>query len=124
MTDEERHKNIQGVFSYTGSLNGKTVILIDDIMTTGSTIEECLKILMKHGAEQVIVVVLAINQLGRTYWKTNEPIIECPWCRESMHLLINSKQKNFFYSCYKCGATLNYAEAYDQLVDKIDQEFQ
>jgi ComF family protein len=38
---------------------GKTVILIDDVCTTGSTVGECGKVLYEAGAKEVIVLVLA-----------------------------------------------------------------
>ena len=40
-------------------LNGQRILLIDDILTTGATIEECSKILKSHGASHVIAAVIA-----------------------------------------------------------------
>lgn len=42
-----------------GSKVPKHVALFDDVMTTGSTIEECVKVLLKSGAERVDVWVIA-----------------------------------------------------------------
>lgn len=41
------------------SVFGKKMLLLDDILTTGATIEECAKILKMHGAAKVIGAVLA-----------------------------------------------------------------
>ena len=38
---------------------GKKVLIIDDVFTTGATINECSKILLKNGAAKVFVLTLA-----------------------------------------------------------------
>ena len=40
----------------TENIKGKCVILCDDVMTTGSTVKSCAKVLIESGAEKVIVV--------------------------------------------------------------------
>lgn len=58
-----RHKNMRGAFrvSRRGAkkIDGKTVILVDDVMTTGATLKAASKALLKAGARQVDVLVLA-----------------------------------------------------------------
>ncbi len=53
-----RHASIKGVidFNLSYDIYGKNVILVDDIYTTGSTADECAKILRMHGCENVIVL--------------------------------------------------------------------
>ncbi len=65
----DRHKraqNVKGAFTVTkpGKIKGKTILLVDDILTTGSTIEECSRVLKEAGATRVIAVVVAT---GRRY---------------------------------------------------------
>lgn len=60
---EQRHKNIVGAYG-KGSckpsvLNGKRVLLIDDVYTTGSTADECSRLLKEQGADKVYVLTLA-----------------------------------------------------------------
>ncbi len=56
----ERHRNIKGAFSCTISgLNGKNILLIDDVYTSGATVNECARILKKQGAREVDVLTLA-----------------------------------------------------------------
>lgn len=56
----ERAANIEGAFSAAGQgLAGATVLLCDDIMTTGATLEECARALTAAGARAVHVLVLA-----------------------------------------------------------------
>jgi predicted amidophosphoribosyltransferase len=38
---------------------GRTLLVIDDVFTTGSTVDECSRILLESGAEHVDVLTLA-----------------------------------------------------------------
>ncbi|MBL4884771.1 MAG: ComF family protein [Planctomycetaceae bacterium] len=57
----KRRKNVQDLFhaSRIHKLKDKTVLLVDDILTTGTTANECAKALKKAGAKQVYVAVLS-----------------------------------------------------------------
>ena len=58
---EEREKNIKGVFlcQKPELVMGKKILLIDDIFTTGSTMEQCARLLQEAGAKEVWGVVVA-----------------------------------------------------------------
>jgi len=57
---KEREKNIRGAFAVTDNAKteGKNIILIDDVYTTGATINQCAKTLIKAGAGKVAVLTL------------------------------------------------------------------
>jgi len=55
----ERVKNIRGAFHCTADFSGKRLVLIDDVMTTGASINECARTLKLHGAAKVSVLVVA-----------------------------------------------------------------
>ncbi len=57
----ERKENIEGAFSVQRSeiIAGKTVLLVDDVYTTGATVNECARLLLQSGAENVDVLTLA-----------------------------------------------------------------
>ena len=56
----ERRRNVGGAFSYSGErLTGQTIALVDDVITTGATADECAKILKDHGARRVVAVAFA-----------------------------------------------------------------
>lgn len=63
LTEEERRRNIIGTFGaarFSGSLSRyRTVLLVDDIMTTGSTLSEASSTLKSLGVERVWAVTLA-----------------------------------------------------------------
>lgn len=55
-----RRENVRGAFAArTTRLSGKTVLLVDDVMTTGSTADEAARTLRRAGADRVVVAVLA-----------------------------------------------------------------
>ncbi len=57
----ERRKNLENSFKVSDKtlVKGKTILLVDDIYTTGSTLNECAKTLKKAGAKEVYCVTLA-----------------------------------------------------------------
>ena len=61
LNPEERRKNVRGAFEVSPrtDLEGKSVILVDDVATTGSTLNECARVLKKAGCERVLGLVLA-----------------------------------------------------------------
>ena len=61
--ENERRQNLQGAFAVkkTQSLPSN-ILLIDDIYTTGSTVERCAKMLRLAGAENVYFLTVSIGQ--------------------------------------------------------------
>lgn len=56
---KERHKNVRGAFECRVDMSGKNILLIDDVMTTGATLNECARVLKLHGAADISVAVAA-----------------------------------------------------------------
>ena len=56
-----RRRNVLGAFKVPdpAKVQGKRVLLLDDVLTTGATVEACARALKRAGAEQVHVLVLA-----------------------------------------------------------------
>ncbi len=59
LSAKERAKNLKDAFSAPRRFDGMRVLLVDDVMTTGSTANECAKQLLKAGAGDVSVLTLA-----------------------------------------------------------------
>ncbi len=60
---KERAENVRGVYRVINksSVKGKKILLIDDIVTTGNTLGECAKTLMKSGCKSVYCAVLCTS---------------------------------------------------------------
>lgn len=57
---EERRANVQDAYQYRGEpLEGKRILLVDDVCTTGSTLDACASVLKASGAAQVWGLTLA-----------------------------------------------------------------
>lgn len=59
---KERAANVKGAFSvvYKSKIKGMKIILVDDVITTGSTMLECIKTLKEAGAKEVVALSAAI----------------------------------------------------------------
>lgn len=55
----QRSGNLLGVFDVCGEVSGKTILLVDDVITTGATLDECAKMLKIFGADAVYAVTAA-----------------------------------------------------------------
>ncbi|MDI3281481.1 MAG: phosphoribosyltransferase family protein, partial [Bacillota bacterium] len=68
--EEQRFDNVKGAFGVTrpASLRGLHLLLVDDIYTTGATVEECARALLRAGARSVSAFVLAIG-VTRADWQ-------------------------------------------------------
>ena len=58
----ERSANVKGIYAVTAPVEGKTIIVIDDIRTTGATINECADILKKANAANVYAVTALLGR--------------------------------------------------------------
>lgn len=50
---KERRRNVRNAFECSADLSGKSVIVVDDVMTTGATLDEFARTLKRHGAARV-----------------------------------------------------------------------
>ncbi|MFW8602017.1 double zinc ribbon domain-containing protein [Desulfobacterota bacterium M19] len=61
LNGRERRRNLRNAFMVAGSapVKGKNILLIDDVFTTGSTLNECAAVLLKSGAHDIQALTLA-----------------------------------------------------------------
>ena len=55
----KRAENISGAFQVMGEARGQTFLLLDDVITTGSTMNECAHVLKQAGADKVYGLAVA-----------------------------------------------------------------
>ncbi len=65
LTRKERENNLTGAFRVRSpeKIKGKNLLIIDDVITTGATTNECAKILINAGAGSIYVASAALTQL-------------------------------------------------------------
>lgn len=56
---DARRRNIRGAFAAAGDLAGREVLVVDDVMTSGSTMDEIARVLLAAGATRVHALVVA-----------------------------------------------------------------
>ena len=61
LTRAQRRANLRGAFAvrHPEKLRGRSILLVDDVMTTGSTASECARVLLRGGAKEVFVATVA-----------------------------------------------------------------
>ena len=60
LRERERRANVADAFAYSGpSLHGLRIALVDDVVTTGATADECAAVLKEHGARTVVALAFA-----------------------------------------------------------------
>jgi ComF family protein len=61
LSRDERMENMRGAFRVAdpARVKGRTIIVVDDVMTTGTTLSECARVLQQAGAERVWAVTVA-----------------------------------------------------------------
>jgi ComF family protein len=61
LSGKERRRNLKNVFSLAGpeKVAGARILLVDDVYTTGSTVNECSRVLRGAGAKRIEVFTLA-----------------------------------------------------------------
>jgi ComF family protein len=64
LTHDQRRRNVQGAFAVAdgrnAAIDGRSILLIDDVITTGATVGACARALKKAGAARVDVLALAM----------------------------------------------------------------
>jgi len=61
LSREERMENVRGAFRVAerGAVKGRDIIVVDDVMTTGTTLSECARVLQQAGADRVWAATVA-----------------------------------------------------------------
>lgn len=72
LTKRERQQNLKGGFAALQELRGRRILLIDDVLTTGSTVKSCAVALRAAGAEKVFFAAYALAERGKEHGKDHK----------------------------------------------------
>lgn len=63
-TKVERQENVKDIFEALEpqQIRGKRIVLVDDVLTTGATLESCLNVLLRAGCDSVSIMTIAAAQ--------------------------------------------------------------
>lgn len=64
LTARQRRLNLHNAFRVDGDVNGKHILLIDDVITTGTTMSECAHVLYNAGAKSVTLLSFAMGRIS------------------------------------------------------------
>lgn len=116
-----RKEMVKDAFEIRTDVKGKNIIILDDVFSSGSTLLEAIKVLYENGANKVIAIVLAVNQMTESSVKYKK--LACTHCGSPMSLRINKKNGKAFFSCEgydfhpSVHTSLNVEEGLDKLKD-------
>jgi ComF family protein len=83
LSRDERRKNIAGAFRCAGKVTDLRIVLVDDVCTTGSTLEACAAELKANGAQQVVGLTVARPgyEISSAEFPADDPAEEAPAAR-------------------------------------------
>lgn len=94
-----RREVVKGAFKIIDNVDvkNKTIVVIDDVFSTGSTIFEVAKTLYEAGAKKVIAIILSVNQLTESSIEYKN--LKCKVCGSNMRIRMNNKTGELFFGC-------------------------
>lgn len=95
-----RKENVRGKYKVRENydIKNKIVLFIDDVYTSGSTVDEITRILYEAGAKKVLALVLSVNQPVESS-SVSFHKISCSICGSNLSLKYNNTDKILFFGC-------------------------
>lgn len=122
-----RREVVKGAYKLLIDVKDKHVVIIDDVYSSGSTMEEIAKKIYEKGARQVTEILIAVNQtIESTSLIYKHP--RCKNCGGELRLRLNKRDNSIFFGCVnyqdgKIHPTLSCKEGLHQikLINKFEQ---
>lgn len=107
-----KEKNVSGAYGVTdvSLITGKDIIIIDDIATTFSTINECARTLLKEGANRVFLLSLAVTVNDPNLYFLN--VLKCS-CGYPRVMRFNRTNGGAFWACSSPDQSSGFHKALD-----------
>ena len=104
---DRRQEQEHSLHANNYDLSGRNIIIIDDVVTTGATINRAISLLEGRGASSVFGLGLAKTV------SIQDEVKPCPRCGRDMHLMRNKTTGERFWSCigYQEARACTYAES-------------
>lgn len=122
---EERAANVRDAFKIEADLQGKHVLLLDDIITSGATVKEAARQMYQRGAEKVTVVVLAVKQRKNNFLDGRLVPVKCRKCGGELQLRVNRLTHEATFGCkelYNKEKPCTYIEGYKCVMERRNLE--
>ena len=104
---EARQENVKGCFVSSPEVKDMQIVILDDVYTTGATINECVSMLYDAGATKVTAIALGINQL-EDMWRVPQ-LQKCsmPNCDGNLDFRFVTGDRNVFLDVRTSEAKLS-----------------
>jgi len=97
---QSRKKQVRGVFKAHPDVKGKRIVLVDDVQTTGATLNECIRVLKAAGAASIVPVVLAYHPYTvQSLGLTDEQELRCTACDARLVGRCHGQTGQPFFGC-------------------------
>ena len=124
MAYDAKRENVRGAFKLKENVKGKTVVIVDDVTTSGSTLMEATQLLDEGEAKKIIPMALSYHPNNLT---PSDEVLACPTCGSKLlHRHRNDSGKPF-YGCENyfdtgCKGGMDFCDGVRELNRKIELE--
>lgn len=122
-----RREVVKGAYETLVDVKDKHVVILDDVYSSGSTIEEISRTLYESGARKVTAILVAVNQMIQSTSLVYKHIL-CKYCGGNLRLRVNKRNHTVFFGCenYKNDgnhSTLNCVDGLQEIkkINKFEQ---
>ncbi len=112
---EGRNMAVSGAFETPYNWKGKAILLLDDVLTTAATTNECIATLKRDGAGEVLVVALGKDQSAMERREHKQ----CPECGRNMKICTRRRDGKKFWGCSGYGDKQNQCSHTEELDSAI-----
>lgn len=108
LSADARKQNVRGKYS-SGGVQADHVLVVDDVVSTGSTLFECCRVLLAGGAKRITAVAFGLDQ--KVVEQTKELACPNPDCEGTLTVRIRRQDGTPFWGCTnypRCNRTLDW----------------
>lgn len=115
-----RKENVQGAYFITQDIRDQKILILDDVYSSGATINEIVKTLYEAGAAHVSALFAGVNQLTESPAHPYQAPV-CQVCGGRLALKFNNKSDLFFWGCTNFAKGCHFTQAWNQGLNEMRQ---